>query len=99
MKKKVAQKSIKRPKAMTVWSVFLLIFIAGLLFYAWCSVQSVKIRYEISREAENHRNLIVLQNSLKVELAHLKSPQRLAEIAERQIGLTVPAPEQIVVIP
>lgn len=68
------------------------------LFYTLCRVQCIRIGYEISYEAKQHQELITLQNNLKIELAHLKSPERIAKIAKCQIGLTMPATEQVVII-
>lgn len=75
------------------------IFISELFLYAWCRVQCVNIGYEITREEQSQRNFVALQNQLKVELAHLKSPERIAEIAKEQLGLRAPEPKQIMVIP
>ena len=75
------------------------VFIAELLIYTWSRVQCVKVGYEISNENNKNRNLINLQNNLKVELARLKSPERLADIARNQLGLKTPTPEQMVIIP
>ena len=75
------------------------VFIAELLIYTWSRVQCVKSGYAISNENNKNRNLINLQNNLKVELARLKSPERLAKIAKNQLGLKTPTPGQIIIIP
>ena len=75
------------------------VFIAELLIYTWSRVQCVKVGYEISNENNKNRKLINLQNNLKVELARLKSPERLADIAINQLDLKTPTPEQMVIIP
>lgn len=89
----------QRSKLIGIWIILMSIFISELFLYAWCRVQCVNIGYEITKEERNQRDFFTLQNQLKVELAHLKSPERIAEIAKEQLGLTVPAPEQIKVIP
>lgn len=75
------------------------VFISELLIYTWSRVQCIKFGYEISNENNKNRNLINLQNNLKVELARLKSPERLAKIAKNQLGLKTPTPKQIIIIP
>ncbi len=75
------------------------VFIAELLIYTWSRVQCINTGYEISYEKNKNRNLIKLQNNLKVELARLKSPERLAKIAKNQLGLKTPEPEQMIIIP
>lgn len=86
-------------KTMGVWGIIMLIFIAQLLFYTWCRVQCVQVGYEITKETDNHQKLITLQNKLKIELARLKSPERIAKIAKNELGLATPTPEQMVIIP
>jgi cell division protein FtsL len=40
-----------------------------------------------------------LQVNFKVELARLKAPQRITKIAQEKLGLTLPAPKQMMVMP
>jgi cell division protein FtsL len=40
-----------------------------------------------------------MQDNLKIELARLKSPQRIAKIAREQLGLVRPTPQQTIVLP
>lgn len=84
---------------MGLWFVLMGVFISQLLFYTWCRVQCTEVGYEISIETKTRLHLITQQNNLKIELARLKSPERIAEIAKNQLGLTTPAPEQTVIIP
>lgn len=97
--KKKTQKNIYKLKITGTWLFFMLIFIAELLSYTWCRVQCVGVGYEISKESDNHRNLIALQNNLKIEFAHLKSPRRIEKIAKEQLGLIAPTPKQMILIP
>ncbi len=82
-----------------MWMVMMFIFIVELLFYTWCRVQNVQHGYEISKEARNQKQLIAYQNSLKIELARLKSPDRIAQIAKQQLGLIMPTTEKTILIP
>ncbi len=75
------------------------VFIAQLLFYTWCRVQCIQLGYEISQAAETNQSLRAAQNSYKIELARLKSPDRIAKIARFQLGLRTPGPDQIIVVP
>ena len=59
----------------------------------------MRIGYEITKETNNKQSLITLQNSLQIELARLKSPKRLAEIASNKLNLTRPTPKQVIIIP
>ena len=75
------------------------LFIAELLFYTWCRVQSIQVRYEISELNAKQERMVRLQDNLKIELARLKSPQRIAKIAKQQLGLVAPTSKQLIVIP
>jgi cell division protein FtsL len=98
--KNIKKKRIQRdPKAIITYLVIMLVFIAELLFYTWCRVQSVKIKYDIAEQTATSRKLSAMQDSLKVELARLKSPQRIAKIARTQLGLITPTPQQTIVLP
>ena len=77
----------------------MIIFITELLVYTWSRVQCTQIGYEITQADVVHQKSTTLQNSLKIELARLKSPERIAKIAREQLGLIMPGPEQTIVMP
>lgn len=78
--------------------MLMLVFITELLFYTWCRVQCVKVGYQISTETDNNQALFTMQNNLNIEIAHLKSPQRIEKIARENFGLIKPRPEQMITI-
>jgi cell division protein FtsL len=90
---------IRNPRIIGIWIAFMIIFIMELLFYTWCRVQYVRSGYEISEIAEIQKQLTFVRSNLKIEAARLKSPERIARIAGRKLGLIVPKPEQMIVIP
>lgn len=94
-----AKKNTPKPKAMLICIIFMTMFLAELLFYTWCRVQYIGAGYEISSATKYHQDLITLQNNLKIELASLKSPERIAKIAKNQLGLITPTREQMIIIP
>ena len=75
------------------------VFIIELLFYTWCRVQNVQVGYEISDQTQNQRQLETYQNNLKIELARLKSPDRINRIATQQLGLITPTTDKTILIP
>ena len=97
--KRKSRKKNRLPGSLGIWLLFLAIFMAELLFYTWCRVQCVESGYRISEAKENGRQLKVAQKNLKVELAGLKSPARIARIARTEFGLIIPGPKQIFIIP
>ncbi|MGE0086428.1 MAG: hypothetical protein AB7S75_18630 [Desulfococcaceae bacterium] len=73
-----------------MWIVFLIIFIAQLLVYTWCRMQCIHIGYEISMETDNWQQLLTIQNRLKIEMERLRSPERIADIAAKRLGMITP---------
>jgi cell division protein FtsL len=96
---KKAKKTFRSPLSTSVWVVLLLILMGEFLFYTWCRVQCVRSGYRITAEKKRHKKLLNLQKNLQVELAGLKSPDRIGRIAREQLGLVMPEPKQIIVIP
>jgi cell division protein FtsL len=86
-------------KKTGIWIIFMVVFIAELFLYTWCRVNYIDVGYEISKETKKQHELIALQNNLKIELASLKSPERIAKIAKDQLGLKTPTKSQTIVIP
>ncbi len=79
--------------------LLLVVFIAELLFIAWCRIQSRNIETDIIARTEEAARLTDEQDKLKIELARLKSPRRIAKIARERLGLITPTPDQTIVIP
>jgi len=93
--KKKAQQTPSRGTA--IWIIIMFLFIGELFFYTWCRVQFTRVGYEITQASRNQQSLLALQKNLKIELARLKSPERLSRLAEK-LQLTTPRPEQLIVI-
>ncbi|MEW6672902.1 MAG: cell division protein FtsL [Thermodesulfobacteriota bacterium] len=92
-------RKIRPQQPIGVWIVLLVIFITEMMLYTWSRVQCIRLGYGISAAIEKQRELLLLQHNLKIELAHLKSPDRIAKIAKERLGLRPPKPEQTIIIP
>ncbi len=87
-------------KTMTgLWIALMVLFFMEALFYAWCRVQCVNAGYGIDRETRRHQALLKERNTLKIELARLKSPERIKTIARTRLGLGMPDAQQTVILP
>jgi len=86
-------------KITGIWIILMAVFIAELFLYTWCRVNCIGVGYEISKETNKQHELMALQNNLKIELASLKSPERISKIAKDQLGLKTPTKSQTIVIP
>jgi len=89
----------RSPKMVLTWLFLMAVFIGELLFYTWCRVQYTQIKYDIAKQAEIAHQLSAMQDNLKIELARLKSPRRIAKIAREQLGLVSPSAKQTIVMP
>jgi len=89
----------RNPKLTLAYLAVMVVFIVELLFSAWCREQSRKIESDIIKQAQNIKRLSARQDKLKIELARLKSPRRIAKIARDQLGLITPTPNQTIVLP
>ena len=98
MGKRKKSKQSAQPKVTWVGMFLLLVLIGELFFFTWCRIQCRVTGYEISQEKVDHEKNIALQKKLKVELARLKSPERIVKIARAELGLTMPNPKQMVTI-
>jgi cell division protein FtsL len=96
--KRGGKKRIQRFWVMSLWIFAMCFFIIELLAYAWSRVQCVRIGYEISEHNDKQAELTAVQKNLKIELARLKSPKRIAKIARERLELKIPSPEQIISI-
>ena len=81
-----------------IWILVMALFFVQALFYVWCRVQCVSTGYGIDREMRRRQALTRERNTLNIEMARLKSPDRIARIAKTQLGLAIPEPRQVVVI-
>ncbi|MGD8833469.1 MAG: cell division protein FtsL [Desulfobacteraceae bacterium] len=86
-------------KITWVWATILVIFIGELFFYTWCRVQCVQVGMGISAERRKQEQLKTMRNSLKIELARLKAPERISYIARKKLGLDMPEPSKTIMVP
>jgi cell division protein FtsL len=82
-----------------LWIVLMAFFFVEALFYAWCRVQCVNAGYGIDRQTRRHQALLKERNTMKIELARLKSPERIETIARTRLGLVMPDGQQMVILP
>jgi cell division protein FtsL len=93
---------LKKSKKLTftgLWIIMLSLFMGELFFYTWCRVNNTRLGYEVASETEKKTKLLAYQENLKIELARLKSPKRIARIATEQLGLSMPRADQTIVLP
>lgn len=63
------------------------------LFYIWSRVQVVSAGYQINEYKKLRADLVNRNKLLKIELAHLVSPDRLKSVAQKS-GIVMELPDQ-----
>ena len=74
------------------------LFMAGALTYVWPHVKMVKIAYGLQNAARERRNLLQENRLLMLEQSSLQSLGRILSIAEQQLGMRQPSPDQVVTV-
>ena len=78
--------------------ILLVFFVPGVLVFIWLHVQVVKLSYDIATAQKQKGELMEINKKLRIQLANLKSPERIEGIALTQLGLRVPGKGQIEII-
>lgn len=89
--------ALSRPKVFPIL-LFIVLMLTVALFYVWSRLQVINLEYDISSLEGRLRTQQQESRNLQVEVASLRSPQRIAEVAQRKLGLHLPKPEQVITI-
>jgi len=82
-------------KYSTILILVLVLMIASLAF-VWSHVRLTELKYQIAKEISAKDSLLEENRKLKVEIATLKSPQRVEKLARDKLGMTYPEREQVI---
>ena len=83
-------------KTTIMWTIFISVLFAEIFTYTWCRVQCTATGYDISDILDNYRELTALKNRLNIEMATLKSLERIGAIAKEYYELAPPTQKQII---
>ncbi|HYR95987.1 MAG TPA: cell division protein FtsL [Candidatus Binatus sp.] len=91
-------------RVMRRWLVRRVLVLGGILVLlcmvqVWLRLQVMHVGYELSAARKVQLRLEHEQRELEVELATLRDPGRLEDVARGRLGMTDPAKGQIVVLP
>ena len=87
----------RRPQLAPVL-VALCFCLAGMVVYMWPRVHIVRQGYRIQTLEQRARDLFQEREQLRLEIASLKDPQRVYQVATDRLGMMVPSHEQIFVL-
>ncbi|MCX7634536.1 MAG: cell division protein FtsL [Syntrophales bacterium] len=75
-----------------------LVLMAVALVYVWSHVNMTRLEYQVAEELGIREHLLDQQKKLKLEIATLKSPQRIGSIARDTLQMGPPERDQVVLI-
>jgi cell division protein FtsL len=76
--------------------ILLLFLSTWAMLHVWSRHMVTELGYSISEQQNIKEQLLSDSNALRLEISTLKSSKRLELIAEKQLGLTAPKPDQVV---
>jgi cell division protein FtsL len=79
-------------------TVFLAAAFAIAIFFVWSRTEMVRLEYQISRMERQVRDLRQEEQRMRLEVASLRSPQRIEAVASNDLGMSRPKPGQIVIV-
>ncbi len=83
-----------------VWRSLLIggVLVTVILFSAWQHFELLQHGYRIQKMQQQRAVQVEINRHLRLEIATLRSPVRIEDIATRQLGLVAPSREQAIVI-
>jgi len=88
----------KKLNLFILFTLLMLFFIGGSLFYVWSRIQVIQLGYEVSNALKEERALTEANKKLRLEIATLKSYGRIEKFAVEELRMVKPKPEQVIVI-
>jgi len=84
---------------LALWALAIaLTFIGCSLFNVWAHHQVISLGYEISQASQEEQSLLEENKKLRLELAALKSPRRIENVALKELGFINPQKEQLIIV-
>ncbi|MGD0277554.1 MAG: cell division protein FtsL [Syntrophales bacterium] len=69
-----------------------------ILMYVWLHIHMTRLEYDVATAMHAKEQLLEEQRRLRLEVATLKSPQRIEAIARDRLQMNSPEPGQVTVI-
>jgi cell division protein FtsL len=86
--------ALRRPRLLPVLGFMVILSVVS-LFFVWCRVQATTLSYEISSLESSVRKANQEGVALRLEIATMSTPQRLEQVATRDLGLRFPVAAQV----
>tara|TARA_B100000315_G_scaffold235312_1_gene250125 strand:+ start:5056 stop:5400 length:345 start_codon:yes stop_codon:yes gene_type:complete len=92
------RKIIRKVKAYVSFLIAFSLVGSGIFFYSWPRVNLVTLTYDYNKLRAKENELIQLNRMLKLELASIKSLEKVEKIATEKMGMIEPKDEDIIFI-
>jgi cell division protein FtsL len=66
------------------------------IFHVWSRVKVVDLNLQLGESRKQYKEMQQEQSRLKLEVASLKTPARIAAVAHQGLGLSLPTNQQVV---
>ncbi|MCX8117183.1 MAG: cell division protein FtsL [Desulfobacterota bacterium] len=76
----------------------LCLLVGASLFYVWTRIRVIQLGYDISNALQENRALLEANKRMRLEVATLKSLERIERIAVEELRMVKPKPDQVIVI-
>lgn len=86
--------ALRRPRLLPTFGFIALLCLLS-IFFVWCRVQATSLEYEISSLEGALRQANQETVELRLEVATLGTPQRLEQVALKDLGLRFPTAAQV----
>jgi cell division protein FtsL len=89
-------KTLQRPIRYLI--ILLVLLVPAALAFIWLRVQTVHLSYDIASAQKQKKALTEINKKLRIQMANMKSPERIEGIALTQLGLRLPEKGQIEIL-
>ena len=87
---------LQKTSASPNWFFIASILVAMVLLYGWCHINMRELEHQVAPELSSREHITEEQRKVKIELATLKSPQRIETIARERLQMISPARKQLI---
>lgn len=87
--------ALGRPRLVPLLA-FIAVLLVVSLFFVWSRLQVVHLEYDISSLEGRVRDLNQEIRRYQLEVASLRTPARIEQVARERIGLQLPTPAQVI---
>lgn len=68
------------------------------IFHVWSRFRLIELNLQIGEASRQMKELVQEQKRLKLEAESLRTPARIETIAKRDLGMTIPRDDQVVLV-